>query len=87
MYYFVVIKKMNDEIIDEAICFILAKAQFQGQINLLKHLKLWVESESRLVDILRGKNLQNILSSTLHILSSDYFKEFSGLLEIRQRGN
>ena len=82
-----VLISVNFEVIDEAICFILAKAQFQGQINLLKHLKLWVESESRLVDILRGKNLQNILSSTLHILSSDYFKEFSGLLEIRQRNN
>lgn len=82
-----VLSNVNFDMIDEAICFILAKSQFQGQINLLKHLKLWVESDSRLVDILRGKNLQNILSSTLHILSSDYFKEFSGLLEIRQRGN
>lgn len=76
---------VNYEIIEEAICYILAKSQFQGQINLLKHLKLWVESDVKLVDILRGKNLQSILSSTLHILSSDYFKEFSKLLEIRQR--
>jgi hypothetical protein len=80
-----VLDAVNMEVIEEAICHILAKSQFQGQINLLKHLKLWVESDTKLVDILRGKNLQSILSSTLHILSSDYFKEFSKLLDIRQR--
>ena len=79
-----VLTQVSSEIIEEAINFILLKSQFQGQINLLKHLKLWVEMEGKLGEIVKTKNLQNLLSSTLHSLSSDYFKEFSNLLEPKQ---
>ena len=79
----VILSQVNSEIIEEAISFILLKSQFQAQINILKHLKLWVETEGKLSDIVKSKNLQNILSSTLHSLSSDYFTEFSKLLEAK----
>jgi hypothetical protein len=76
--------QVPSEIIEESIIYILSKAQFQGQINLLKHLKLWIENEGKLAELVRTKNIQTILSSTLHSLSSDYFKEFSKLIEIKQ---
>lgn len=78
-----VLVNVNPEIIEEAISFILLKAQFQGQINLLKHLKIWVENEEKLGEIVKNKNIQVLLSSTLHSLTSDYFTEFSKLLELK----
>lgn len=78
-----ILVNVNPEIIEEAISFILLKAQFQGQINLLKHLKIWMENEEKLGEIVKNKNIQVLLSSTLHSLTSDYFTEFSKLLELK----
>ena len=79
-----ILSQVSPEIIEEAITFILVKSQFQGLINLLKHLKVWVEAEGKLGDIIKNKNLQTLLSSTLHSLTSDYFTEFSKLVEPKQ---
>jgi Integrator complex subunit 3 N-terminal len=83
-FVIVVLEKVSPEAIEEAISYILLKTQFQAQINLLKHLKLWIETEGKLADIVKTKSLQSILSSTLHSLSSDYFTEFNKLLEPKQ---
>ncbi|CAG9314332.1 unnamed protein product [Blepharisma stoltei] len=77
----VVLVGIKVEFIEEAVLEIIKKAQFQGQINILKHLKHWIEQDGKLASIVKTKSLQEVLISTMQALSSDYFREFSCLLE------
>lgn len=61
---------------------LLANSAFQTQINLLSHLKQWIDKENtHLHGLLKTKQLQEALNATLQALSSDYLREYGCLLE------
>ena len=72
--------------IEEAILSIMQKSQFHAQINVLRHVKYWFENGLKLRKVVRSRAVQEVLGSTLQSLSSEYFKEFSGVLESSRPG-
>lgn len=72
--------------IEEAILSIMQKSQFHAQINVLRHMKFWFENGLKLRKVVRSRAVQEVLGSTLQSLSSEYFKEFSGVLESSRPG-
>ena len=72
--------------IEEAILFMMQKSQFHAQINVLRHVKFWFENGLKLRIVVRSRAIQEVLGSTLQSLSSEYYKEFSGVLESSRPG-
>ena len=78
---FVGLSRLKSAYVEEAVLQILHKPQFHSQVNVLKHMKYWVEHDGKLSVLIKTAALQEALTNTLNSLSSEYFKEFSSLLE------